>query len=95
MPRKYAPIQPETITESMKQELPQPQQNLEWLTAKEAAEHLRIKTRTLLQWTRQGKIKGYALSGGERHVWRYLRAELDAAVLGRPMLLSPPQRESL
>ena len=60
----------------------QPQPKIEWLTAQEAAEHLRIKTRTLLQWTRQGKIKGYALSGGQRHVWRYLRAELDAALLG-------------
>jgi excisionase family DNA binding protein len=35
----------------------------EWLTAKEAADYLRIKTRTLLLWTREGKVKGYALSG--------------------------------
>lgn len=66
----------------------QPEQRTEWLTAKEAAEHLRIKTRTLLLWTRQGKVNGYALSGGRRHVWRYLRAELDAAVLGKPVLSS-------
>jgi excisionase family DNA binding protein len=60
----------------------------EWLTAKEAAAHLRVKARTLLLWTRQGKINGYALSGSRRRVWRYLRAELDAAVLGRPVLSS-------
>lgn len=66
----------------------QTEQRTEWLTAKEAAEHLRIKTRTLLLWTRQGKVNGYALSGGQRHVWRYLRAELDAAVLGKPVLSS-------
>ena len=66
----------------------QPQQHTEWLTAGEAAEHLKIKTRTLLLWTRQGRIKGYALSGGRRHVWRYLRAELDAAVFGKPVLCS-------
>ena len=73
----------------------QPQPKIEWLTAQEAAEHLRIKTRTLLRWTRQGKIKGYALSGGQRHVWRYLRAELDAALLGEPGLESRPHRSSL
>ena len=39
-----------------------PQQRPEWLTAKEAADHLRVKARTLLSWTRQGKINGYALS---------------------------------
>jgi len=66
----------------------QPQQQTEWLTAKEAAAHLRVKARTLLLWTRQGKINGYALSGSSRRVWRYLRAELDAAVLGRPVLSS-------
>src|SRR5262249_32641956 len=65
-----------------------PQQPTEWLTAKEAAEHLRVKARTLLLWTRQGKINGYALSGSRRRVWRYLRAELDATVLGRPVLCS-------
>jgi excisionase family DNA binding protein len=65
-----------------------PQQATEWLTAKEAAEHLRVKARTLLLWTRQGKVNGYALSGSRRRVWRYLRAELDAAVLGKPVLCS-------
>jgi hypothetical protein len=66
----------------------QPQQHTEWLTAKEAAQHLKIKTHTLLLWTRQGKVNGYALSGGRRHVWRYLRTELDAALLGKPVLCS-------
>lgn len=54
---------------------------LEWLDTNEAAKYLQIKTRTLLQWTRQGKIKGHALSGDKRHVWRYLRDDLDAALL--------------
>jgi excisionase family DNA binding protein len=35
----------------------------EWLTVEEAAHHLRIKPRTLLLWVRQGKVKGFALSG--------------------------------
>lgn len=66
----------------------EPQQQTEWLTVQEAANHLRVKARTLLLWTRQGKINGYALSGSRRRVWRYLRTELDAAVLGRPVLCS-------
>ena len=41
-----------------------------------------MKTRTLLQWVRQGKIKGYKLSGTKRHVWRFQRADLDAALFG-------------
>lgn len=62
--------------------------NIEWLTAEEAAQHLRVKVRTLLLWTRLGKIRGYALSGTQRKVWRYLRADLDASLLGTPVLHS-------
>jgi len=60
--------------------------NEEWLTAAEAAQHLRLKTRTLLLWTRQGKIRGFALSGTRRRVWRFRREDLDAAVLSRNVL---------
>jgi len=58
---------------------------LEWLTAAEAAQHLKVETRTLLQWVKQGKVKGYALSGTERRTWRFLRADLDAGLLASPM----------
>jgi len=52
----------------------------EWLTAQEAVEYLRIKTRTLLLWARQGKVKGHTLPGVKRHVWRFRQAELDASL---------------
>jgi len=55
-------------------------QQSSWLTAKEAAEYLRVKTRTLLLWARQGKVKGYMLSGIRRHVWRFRRVDLDATL---------------
>ncbi|HLH06111.1 MAG TPA: helix-turn-helix domain-containing protein [Terriglobales bacterium] len=87
MSRKGELVSMQSVERLEKRSL-QPQEHTEWLTAREAAEHLKIKTRTLLLWTRQGKIKGYALSGGRRHVWRYLRAELDAAVFGKPVLCS-------
>jgi excisionase family DNA binding protein len=64
----------------------------EWLTAAEAAQYLKIRVRTLLLWVRQGKVKGHALSGTQRHVWRFRREDLDAAFFeptGRNVLDSP------
>ena len=52
----------------------------EWLTTTEAAIYLKIKARTLLQWARQGKLKGYILSGVKRHVWRFRKTDLDATL---------------
>jgi excisionase family DNA binding protein len=63
-------------------------QTAEWLTAAEAAQYLRVKVRTLLLWVRQGKMKAFALSGTQRHVWRFRRQDLDAALLESPVLLS-------
>ena len=34
----------------------------DWLTANEAAEYLKVKKRTLLLWTRQGKIPAFAVA---------------------------------
>jgi excisionase family DNA binding protein len=61
-----------------------------WLTAKEAAQYLKVETRTLLLWARQGKLKAYALSGTARHVWRFRVEDLDAALMASPVLLSSP-----
>lgn len=52
----------------------------EWLTTNEAAAYLKVKGRTLLQWARQGKIKGYTLSGVKRHVWRFRKVDLDGTL---------------
>ena len=49
----------------------------DWLTAAEAALYLKVRTRTVVLWVRQGKLKGYALSGAKRHVWRFRAADLD------------------
>ena len=61
---------------------------VEWLTAAEVAAHLKVQTRTVLAWTRQGKIKAYALSGTKRRVWRYLRSDVDSALFGNPVVCS-------
>jgi excisionase family DNA binding protein len=60
----------------------------DWLTASEAAQYLKVKPRTLLLWVRQGKVKGFALSGTKRHVWRFRQIDLDAAVLESAVLPS-------
>jgi excisionase family DNA binding protein len=63
---------------------------VEWLTAGEAAQYLKVKVRTLLLWVRQGKVKAFALSGTKRRVWRFRRQDLDAALLESPVLSSIP-----
>jgi len=60
----------------------------EWLTAEEAAKYLKVKTRTLLRWVRQGNLQGYALSGTKRRIWRFRKEDLDAALLAKPVLNS-------
>ncbi len=60
----------------------------EWLTVQEGAKYLKIKPRTLLLWVRQGKVKGFALSGTKRRVWRFRQADLDAALLESSVLPS-------
>jgi excisionase family DNA binding protein len=62
----------------------------EWLTAVEAAQHLKVKVRTLLLWVRQGKVKAFALSGTKRRVWRFRQIDLDAALLESTVLPSKP-----
>ena len=52
----------------------------EWLTTTEAARYLKVKERTLLLWVRQGKVRGYALSGSKRRVWRFRKDDLDSGL---------------
>ena len=51
-----------------------------WLTATEAASYFKVEARTLLMWARQGRVKGYILSGTRRQTWRFLHADLDATL---------------
>jgi hypothetical protein len=51
-----------------------------WLTAAEGAAYLKVKPRTLLQWARQGTVKGFILSGTDRITWRFRQEDLDATL---------------
>ena len=62
-----------------------------WLTSREAASYLKIEPRTLLMWAREGKVKGFTLSGTRRHVWRFRHVDLDAT-LTAPVVLSETER---
>jgi excisionase family DNA binding protein len=62
----------------------------EWLTPAEGAQYLTVKPRTLLLWVRQGKLKGYPLSGVKRRIWRFRKEDLDEALMASPVLPSVP-----
>jgi len=62
-----------------------------WLTAREAAQYLNLKVRTILLWARQGRVKAYALTGTQRRVWRFLQADLDAIVMQKKPVVSSAQ----
>jgi len=62
-----------------------------WLTAREAAQYLKLRVRTVLLWARQGKVKAYALTGTQRRVWRFLQVDLDAAVMHRKPMVGSVQ----
>jgi excisionase family DNA binding protein len=62
-----------------------------WLTSNEAAQYLRVSPRTIVEWAREGKIKGHVLSGAQRHTWRFRTTELDA-MLESPAVLPPEGR---
>ena len=59
-----------------------------WLTSREAASYLKVEARTILMWARQGKVKGYVLSGTRRQTWRFLHTDLDAMLTGPSVALT-------
>jgi excisionase family DNA binding protein len=56
----------------------------QWLTATEAARYLKVQPRTILKWAKAGTIPAHALSGSKRVTWRFLKSELDSAMLKPP-----------
>jgi excisionase family DNA binding protein len=60
--------------------IPQSMISTPWLDSKEAAQYLKVEPRTLLQWAREGRVKGYVLSGTLRITWRFRVEDLDAAI---------------
>jgi predicted site-specific integrase-resolvase len=46
------------------------------LNAEEAAEILRMDTRTVIRWARLGYLPAHPLGEGKRKIWRFLEHEL-------------------
>jgi excisionase family DNA binding protein len=63
-----------------------------WLTLQEAASYIKVRPRTLALWARRGTVPAHRLSGIKRHVWRFLRAELDA-MLTEPSVALTDRRQ--
>ena len=53
------------------------------LNAEEAAQILRMETRTLIRWARLGYVPAHPLGEGKRKLWRFLEHELLAWVEAR------------
>ncbi len=51
--------------------------DIDWIHRKEAAKHLKVSLVTLWNWTKDGKLKGYAI-GSKVY---YKRHELDEALI--------------
>ncbi len=82
--------EPRGIVGKARATLPQPNAEGErpaWLTATEAAQYLSVEPRTVLFWARQGKLRGFKLSGTKRHVWRFRHSDLDAMLMGPSVAL--------
>ena len=54
----------------------------QWMTATEAAQHLRVAHRTILLWAKSGRIPAHKLSGAQRVTWRFRADELDSYLRG-------------
>lgn len=65
----------------------------EWLTAAEAAVHLKVAPRTLVRWAHRGSVPAHRLSGTGRITWRFLRSELDAKLCESSV--GPAEREAI
>jgi excisionase family DNA binding protein len=59
------------------------------LTAREVAERLGFSTDTVLRWTREGKLRGYRVSGTKHGRLRYDEDDLEAQLDERATAATP------
>jgi excisionase family DNA binding protein len=59
------------------------------LTAREVAERLGFSVDTVLRWTREGKLRGYRISGTKQGRLRYLEGDLEALLAERATMATP------
>jgi excisionase family DNA binding protein len=59
------------------------------LTARQVADRLGFSVDTVLRWTREGKLRGYRISGTAHGRLRYLEDDLEALLLERATMATP------
>jgi len=65
------------------------------LDAREAAQVLRMDSRTLVRWARLGQVPAHPLGEGKRKLWRFLEHELIAWVETRESKKMPPKTATM
>lgn len=91
MPNQHRPSIPNHVSNNSLAEISSDLAHSRWLTAAEAAQYLKITTRTILFWACSGKIKAYPLNGTKRRIWRFAQSDLDAILIHSAPVLSSPQ----
>lgn len=61
-----------------------------FLNADEAAEVLRMDSRTLVRWARLGQVPAHPLGEGKRRLWRFIETELISWLAERGTPLKKP-----
>jgi len=61
-----------------------------FLNAEEAAQVLRMDSRTLVRWARMGQVPAHPLGEGKRRLWRFVETELICWLEGRGTPLKKP-----
>ncbi len=61
-----------------------------FLNAAEAADVLRMDSRTLVRWARLGQIPAHPLGDGKRKLWRFIETELISWLAERGTSLKKP-----
>lgn len=60
---------------------------IEWYTTQEAAQYLRVSSRTIYKWCQEGRLPTYVL--GERRTRRFRKVDLDKV----PRLLEEAEKD--
>ena len=66
-----------------------------FLNADEAAEVLRMDSRTLVRWARLGQVPAHPLGEGKRRLWRFIENELISWLAERGTPLKKPDANTM
>jgi hypothetical protein len=71
------------------------QKSKHFLNPDEAADVLRMDSRTLVRWARLGQVPAHLMGEGKRRLWRFIETELIHWLAERVPIGSEPSEQSL